>query len=131
VSAGQSPYPHASLIVDNYPPLSFYAVAGLGRVTGDFVSAGRLASLASFVAVVLCVFLAARRLGAGRPGAALGASVYLASMFLYTHYVGIDDPQISATRSRAPGSWCFSIRARATSGRAESPAHSSSPHRCS
>jgi len=43
-------YPQG-LMVNNYPPLSFYIVGALGTITGDPIVAGRLVSLISFFAL--------------------------------------------------------------------------------
>src|SRR5882757_2792450 len=49
--AGHALYPHSdSLMVNNYPPLSFYLVGELGRLTGDPIIAGRVLSLIAFLA---------------------------------------------------------------------------------
>src|SRR5947209_10161883 len=49
--AGGTLYPSPqSLMVNNYPPLSFYIVGALARLTGDAVIAGRILSLISFLA---------------------------------------------------------------------------------
>ncbi len=41
--AGQPLYPPpGALLVNNYPPLSFYVVGALGRISGDTIMAGRL-----------------------------------------------------------------------------------------
>src|ERR1700736_4104517 len=50
--AGRALYPPPqSLMVNNYPPLSFYIVGALARLTGDAVIAGRILALLSFLAV--------------------------------------------------------------------------------
>ena len=41
-------YPQG-LMINNYPPLSFYIVGALGTITGDPIVAGRLVSLISFL----------------------------------------------------------------------------------
>ncbi len=58
--------PRESLMVNNYPPLSFYLVAALTTVAGDAVVAGRIIASAAFACVCGGTFLAARRLGAAR-----------------------------------------------------------------
>ena len=46
-----SPYPPPhSLLINNYPPLSFYLVAAVSRLTGDAIVAGRLVALVSLLA---------------------------------------------------------------------------------
>lgn len=82
---------------DNYPPLSFYVVGGLGRLVGDPIVAGRGVALFSLLAVAAAVFAGVRRLGA--PGAspsaaALGALVFLAfNATQFRGYLAMNDPQ--------------------------------------
>src|SRR5579871_2818994 len=52
------------LIVNNYPPLSFYITAAIAKLTGDTIVAGRLVSLASTVLVSIAAALCARAAGA-------------------------------------------------------------------
>lgn len=93
--AGQGLYPAPeSLYFNNYPPLSFHVVGWLSLVTHDAIAAGRALSIASFLAVVAATGYTARALGASRDHAAF-ACAFLAAVFLrYSHYVGIDDPQL-------------------------------------
>src|SRR6476646_2167330 len=49
---GRVLYPSRDLLItNNYPPLSFYAVGGLGRLVGDTILAGRLLSFVSVLAI--------------------------------------------------------------------------------
>lgn len=90
-----SPYPPAqSYLVNNYPPLSFYLVGGLGRLTGDAIVMGRIVALASFLAVTLGIDAAARRMGCGRIEALFAALFFAAQLMLTTDYVGMNDPQL-------------------------------------
>jgi hypothetical protein len=96
--AGAPLYPDpASLIGNNYPPLSFYAVALLGKLIGtDNLFAGRALSLAALASIGLEVFAAVRILAGGRLGAAVGALWYLAIMARHsTVYIGTNDPQLA------------------------------------
>jgi hypothetical protein len=96
--AGAPLYPDpASLIGNNYPPLSFYAVAMLGKLTGtDNLFAGRALSLVALASIALEVFAAVRILAGGRLGAAVGALWYLAIMARNsTIYIGTNEPQIA------------------------------------
>src|SRR5690242_6614170 len=46
---GRNLYPGpADFMINNYPPLSFYAVGALGAAISDNILAGRLVSLAAF-----------------------------------------------------------------------------------
>lgn len=91
-------YPAAhQLIANNYPPLSFYIVGGLGRLIGDAVLAGRLLSLAAVLVIAWAVFRAARLLGGDTASAWIGALFFGATMCrFFTGYVGMDDPHLLA-----------------------------------
>ena len=85
-----------SFMVNNYPPLSFYLVGGLGRVLGDYIFAGRIVALLAFFFVSFGIFAAARRMGCQRYEASFGALLYASGLLVFTDYVGIDDPQMLA-----------------------------------
>lgn len=92
---GGALYPHApSLMVNNYPPLSFFIVGALGRVTGDMIVAGRIVSLISTVVAGWAVYAIARRIGVGALLALFAALLFLAKVLAASTYVGIDDPQM-------------------------------------
>ena len=58
-------YPRAdSYFVNNYPPLSFYAVGALGVFIHDMVAAGRLIALVAYGAVAICLRAVLQRFGA-------------------------------------------------------------------
>ncbi len=83
------------LIVNNYPPLSFYITALVAKFTGDTIFAGRLLSLISAFAVSAAAGLSARALGASRGTAALGACWLLATLAQFFHrFVGVNDPSL-------------------------------------
>jgi hypothetical protein len=96
--AGQPLYSFNDFITNNYPPLSFYVVNALAAATGiDALYVGRLVSLIATVAIAFSIFACARRLGASRLAATLGALWWLASMARwYAGYVGMDDPHLVA-----------------------------------
>ncbi|WP_195175629.1 glycosyltransferase family 39 protein [Mesorhizobium sp. INR15] len=91
-------YPSArQLIANNYPPLSFYIVGGLGRLIGDPVLAGRLLSLAAVLVIAWGVHRAVRLLGGDATSATIGALFFGATMCrFFTGYVGMDDPHLLA-----------------------------------
>lgn len=91
-------YPSAhQLIANNYPPLSFYVVGGLGRLIGDPVLAGRLLSLAAVLVIAWSVFRAVRLLGGDATSASVGALFFGATMCrFFTSYVGMNDPHLLA-----------------------------------
>jgi hypothetical protein len=93
--AGGSPYtPPQSFMTNNYPPLSFYIVGTLGRALGDMIIAGRLLSLAAFLAVMGAIAAALRMMACSLTEAAFGALVLAACLLLNSDYVGMDDPQL-------------------------------------
>lgn len=95
--AGTRLYPAPSaLLLNNYPPLSFYVVGALGSLVGDHIQAGRILSVFSFIAVVISVFYIARALSTSQRTAWLCALVLMTQLLLFTHYVGINDPQMLA-----------------------------------
>lgn len=105
-------YPPAeSYLVNNYPPLSFYLVAGIGKFTGDLIVAGRILSLLSLLAICTCVFHLARVMGAARTEAAFGAVFFAAVLLIFTDYVGMNDPQLLA-HAVCLGGFCIIIRKR-------------------
>jgi hypothetical protein len=95
---GRALYPPVDgLLLNNYPPLSFYVVAGVGRLTHDLVMAGRIVAILSFAVVVLNVGLATATLARSRTAGWYGSALF-AAMFgvFYGRYIGIDDPQMLA-----------------------------------
>jgi hypothetical protein len=97
-AAGRPIYPPAdSLVGNNYPPLSFYAIGFIGKALGvDNLFVGRMVSLVALVSIAIEIFLSVRILVGGRAGAAIGALWYLAIMARNsTIYVGTNDPQLA------------------------------------
>ena len=93
--AGGSPYPSPpSFMTNNYPPLSFYIVGALGRALGDMIVAGRLLSLAAFVAIAGCISVTLRMFACSAVDAAFGALIFAACLLLNSDYVGMNDPQL-------------------------------------
>jgi hypothetical protein len=86
-----------SLIGNNYPPLSFYAVAVLGKLLGaDNLFIGRALSLIALGAIAVEVFVLVRLLSGSKTGAAVAALWYLAIMSRNsTVYIGTNDPQLA------------------------------------
>lgn len=81
---------------NNYPPLSFEVLAVAVRAGAEPVTAGRALSLLSLLVTITCFAGALLRLGVSSEGAALAAVLCVASLLLYSHYVGICDPQFFA-----------------------------------
>jgi hypothetical protein len=95
VIATGSPYPPPrGLLVNNYPPLSFYLVAAVSRLTGDAIVAGRLVALLALLAVAVSIARAVILTGCSRLEAAFAALLFVAGLMLTSDYVGMDDPQL-------------------------------------
>lgn len=111
---GGTLYPSAdSLTGNNYPPLSFYAVALLGKLFGDNLYVGRVLSVLGLLAVAGEVFLCCRILTVNAIGAAIGALWYVAIMaHNSTIYVGTNDPQIAGQAIMGAGLVWFLSRDR-------------------
>jgi hypothetical protein len=86
--------PPGSLMVNNYPPLSFYLVGGLSRLTGDAVTAGRILALLSFLAVCAGIALICKQMACGLRACLSAISFFAAVLLITSDYVGIDDPQL-------------------------------------
>ncbi|WP_404551742.1 hypothetical protein [Bradyrhizobium niftali] len=86
-----------SLAGNNYPPLSFYAVGILGKLTSvDNLFVGRWLSFVALGAVAFEIYAIVRLLSVGRLGAVIAALWYLAIMAHHqTQYVGANDPQLA------------------------------------
>lgn len=86
--------PRDALISDNYPPLSFYVVGGLGQLVGDDIISGRLIAAASLLVVAVNVFLALRALDAQPLECGFATLLFLAyTGTFFRGYVAIDEPQ--------------------------------------
>jgi hypothetical protein len=92
---GGTLYPPAtSLISNNYPPLSFYVVGGVGHLLGDNIIAGRIIALLSLLFVAWGIYYTLRQAGCIARTAALGAVTFLAYAVTYGRdYVAMNDPQ--------------------------------------
>jgi hypothetical protein len=107
MSGSDSLYPSAnSLMPNNYPPLSFYIVGLLGRITGDYVIAGRIVCLLATISVAGAVTYIARQMGCAVTDACFAALIFLAMMLASTTYVGVDDPQLLAHAIGCAGFSC-------------------------
>ncbi|HSS14464.1 MAG TPA: hypothetical protein VLL04_11255, partial [Rhizomicrobium sp.] len=86
--------PPQSLMVNNYPPLSFYAVAAVARWTGDAVIAGRILSLLWFLLVCIGVALICRLMACGARACLCAAMFFAAILLVGSDYVAMADPQL-------------------------------------
>ncbi len=95
--AGSSLYATSSpLMFNNYPPLSFYIVGALARMTGgDPVLAGRLLSMAALGVIAAAAGLVVRHQGGRRIDAAAAVATLLGLFAIFaTDYLGMNDPQL-------------------------------------
>jgi len=84
-----------SVLVNNYPPLSFYLVGLLGFFTGDNVVAGRLISVAGLAVVTLAVHTWLKASGASREACLAGASFCVVTFATFGQgYIATNDPQL-------------------------------------
>src|SRR3569833_2044929 len=90
---GRTPYPH-DLMVNNYPPLSFYIVGALGDHIGDNIIAGRLVSLLSFLAIGMGLAALLRQMGASVLDGIFAGLLFSAGLLIASDYVGMNDPQL-------------------------------------
>ena len=89
--------PTDALIVNNYPPLSFYGIGGLGAWLGDSLYVGRALSVAGVLGLGVVIALAVRRLGGGKIAAAIAGLWFVAVMAgSFNRFVGMNDPQLFA-----------------------------------
>jgi hypothetical protein len=98
-----------SLIGNNYPPLSFYAVGTLGKLSGlDNLFVGRVLSFIAVGALAIEIFAAVRLLTVDRIGAVIAALWYVAIMARNsTIYVGANDPQLAGLAIMGAGLVAF------------------------
>ena len=79
----------------NYPVLSFALMAGLERMTGEWLVTGRVLSLLALVACAMLLAGVARALGATRVAAGMVGLLCVATFCVCAvDYVGVDDPQL-------------------------------------
>jgi hypothetical protein len=87
--------PTDTLIVNNYPPLSFYAVGALAQVFGDALYVGRVLSLLAVAGLGALIAMVIWQLGGGRAGPAVGGLWFVAVMTRsFSRFVGMNDPQL-------------------------------------
>jgi len=93
--SGRALYPPPqSLLVNNYPPLSFYLVAALSKLTGDAITAGRLLSLFAFLGTCAGLALVLRQMACSAHARWAAALFFAATLLIASDYVGMDDPQL-------------------------------------
>ena len=98
-AAGRRLYPDpAGFVGNNYPPLSFYAIGLIGKLTNvDNLFVGRCVSILALLSLSVEIFLAVRLIANSAIAGIIGALWYLAIMaHNSTLYIGTNDPQLAA-----------------------------------
>jgi hypothetical protein len=87
------PSPYA-LTGNNYTPLSFYLVGWFGRMVGDPIVAGRIASLIAVLAVAGNIFVIVGRFSLNKSASIISVLLFLGfNATLFRRYLCMDDPQ--------------------------------------
>ena len=96
IHAPRALYPaSASLLTNNYPPLSFFIVGALSQLTGlDAIIAGRIVAFVSTLGIGLCLGLSARALGCDRRQSVFAALLFWAAPWVIVKFSAMDDPQM-------------------------------------
>jgi hypothetical protein len=94
MSGGALYPPPGSFLFNNYPPLSFYVIGGLGALIGDNIVAGRIVSLLAVLGIAAGIHFAARRMRADFGPSLFAALMFVGGLLVFTDYVGMDDPQL-------------------------------------
>ena len=84
----------ASLLTNNYPPLSFFLVGGLARLTGDAIIAGRIVAFLSTLGTGVCFALAARAAGCAWRHSLFAALLFWAAPWVIVRFSALNDPQM-------------------------------------
>lgn len=96
--AGQPLYPDPSgLVINNYPPLSFYLLAGASALGLDPLYTGRILSVIAVVAIGGAVASLIRLFRGSAVAALMGGLWFAATMTCcWSRYVGMNDPHLAA-----------------------------------
>lgn len=87
--------PAAALVLNNYPPLSFYAVGWLGTFFGNSLFAGRAVSVIALFAIAVAIGFVVRLLGGSRSSSILGGLCFIAVMAAAFHrFIGANEPHL-------------------------------------
>lgn len=85
-----------TLIVNNYPPLSFYAFGWAEKLFGDALYIGRVVSILATLGIGALIARIVLRLGGGATAAAVGGVWFVAIMARsFNRFVGMNDPQLA------------------------------------
>lgn len=89
--------PPGTLIVNNYPPLSFFVVGYAQYLFGDALYIGRVLSILATLGVGGLIARIVTQLGGSRTSGVIAGLWFVATMVRsFHHYVGADEPQIVA-----------------------------------
>jgi hypothetical protein len=89
------PFDQMPVVPVDYPPLSFFVVIAVSRLTGSLLLAGRVVALFSFVAIGVLLFETVRVLTRSKPAGLLAAVFWLSLISrLFGGYVGMNDPEM-------------------------------------
>ena len=95
VMTGHGLYPPPqALMVNNYPPLSFYLIGGIARHGGDVIVTGRWVALAAFLICAASLAALLQRMACGLRATVSGTLFFAALLLITSDYVGMDDPQL-------------------------------------
>jgi len=93
--AGHRLYPPPqALMINNYPPLSFYLVGAIAGRGGDAILAGRTMSLVAFLLTCAGIAACLNVMKCHPRNIALGTSFFAAVLLIDSDYVGMYDPQL-------------------------------------
>ena len=108
-------------IANNYPPLYFYLIGLISRLTGDPIYTGRVVSLLAAAGLAVAVGQCIRQLGGSRAMAAFGTVWFLATTVrFFWYFAGMNDPHLLALAVMTSGlAWFL---ARLSQGRSPEPA---------
>jgi hypothetical protein len=86
-----------TLVANNYPPLSFYALGWAQKVFGDALYIGRVLSILSTLGIGALIARIVRQLGGGTAASLVSGLWFIAIMARsFDRFVGMNDPQLPA-----------------------------------
>jgi hypothetical protein len=86
--------PSAALMTNNYPPLSFFLVGAVAKLTGDAIIAGRIVSFACALGTGFSLMLAARAMGCAWRQSVIAGLLFWAAPWVIVRFTGMNDPQM-------------------------------------
>ena len=97
-AGGGTLYPSPdTLIVNNYPPLSFYALGYAQKLFGDALYVGRILSILATLGIGALIARIVLQLGGGAVAAAVSGLWFVAIMARsFDRFIGMNDPQLAA-----------------------------------